>query len=53
VPTIRKKVERDRKVVDALAELGHLDAAIANDPDPIGSIIGGFYGPTEAPDATS
>jgi hypothetical protein len=49
VPTIRKKVERDRKVVDALAELGHLDAAIANDPDPIGSIIAGFYGPTEAP----
>ena len=49
VPTIRKKVERDRKVVDALAELGHLDPAIANDPDPIGSIIAGFYGPTEAP----
>ena len=49
VPTIRKKVERDRKVVDALAELGHLDPAIANDPDPIGSIIGGFFGPTEAP----
>ena len=49
VPTIRKKVERDRKVVDALAELGHLDPAIANDPDPIGSIIVGFYGPTEAP----
>ena len=49
VPTIRKKVERDRKVVDALAELGHLDAAIAADPDPIGSIIGGFFGPTEAP----
>jgi hypothetical protein len=51
VPTIRKKVERDRKVVDALAELGHLDPAIAADPDPIGSIIAGFYGPTEAPDA--
>jgi hypothetical protein len=51
VPTIRKKVERDRKVVDALAELGHLDPAIAADPDPIGSIIGGFFGPTEAPDA--
>jgi hypothetical protein len=51
VPTIRKKVERDRKVVDALAELGHLDPAIANDPDPIGSIIAGFYGPTEAPNA--
>jgi hypothetical protein len=49
VPTIRKKVERDRKVVDALAELGHLDPAIAADPDPIGSIIAGFYGPTEAP----
>jgi hypothetical protein len=49
VPTIRKKVERDRKVVDALAELGHLDPAIAADPDPIGSIISGFYGPTEAP----
>jgi hypothetical protein len=49
VPTIRKKVERDRKVVDALAELGHLDPAIAADPDPIGSIIGGFFGPTEAP----
>jgi hypothetical protein len=52
VPTIRKKVERDRKVVDALAELGHLDPAIAADPDPIGSIIAGFYGPTEAPSAT-
>lgn len=49
VPTIRKKVERDRKVVDALAELRHLDPAIATDPDPIGSIIAGFYGPTEAP----
>ena len=49
VPTIRKKVERDRKVVDALAELGHLDPAIAADPDPIGSIIGGFFGVTEAP----
>jgi hypothetical protein len=49
VPTIRKKVERDRKVVDALAELGHLDPAIAKDPDPIGSIIAGFYGVTEAP----
>jgi len=44
LPTIRKKVARDQKVAEALAELGHLDKAIADDPDPVGSIISGFFG---------
>jgi hypothetical protein len=51
VPTIRKKVERDKKLTEALSELGALDANIASDPDPVGSILNGFFAgvPTEAP----
>ena len=49
VPTIRKKVDRNAKVAAALAELGHLDPAIAADPDPVGSIVGSFFGVPEAP----
>jgi len=49
VPTIRKKVERNTKLAAAVAELGHLDPAIAADPDPVGSIVGSFFGMPEAP----
>jgi hypothetical protein len=43
VPTIRKRVEKDRKLAEALEELGHLDKTIADDPDPVGSILEGFF----------
>ena len=43
VPTIRKKVERDRKLADALAELGHIDPTIAASKDPVGDILAGFF----------
>lgn len=43
VPTIRKKVERDRKLADALAELGHIDPTIAASADPVGDILAGFF----------
>lgn len=43
VPTIRKRVDRDRKLAEALQELGHIDKAIADDPDPVGSILAGFF----------
>ena len=43
VPTIRKKVDRDRKVTEALIELGHIDPAIAASTDPVGDILAGFF----------
>ena len=49
VPTIRKKVERDRKLADALAELGHIDPTIAASKDPVGDILAGFFAGYEAP----
>jgi hypothetical protein len=42
-------VDRNKKVTEALAELGHLDPAIASDPDPVGTIVGSFFGVPEAP----
>jgi hypothetical protein len=49
VPTIRRRVDRNKKVTEALAELGHLDPAIASDPDPVGTIVGSFFNVAEAP----
>ena len=43
LPTIRKKVEKDRKVADALVELGHLDPTLAASADPVGDIVAGFF----------
>jgi hypothetical protein len=52
VPTLRKKVDKDRKLAEALEELGHLDKTIADDPDPVGSILNGLLSETpEAQDA--
>ncbi len=49
VPTIRKKVERDRKLADALAELGHIDPTIAASKDPAGDILAGLFVGYEPP----
>jgi hypothetical protein len=52
VPTIRKKVDRDKKVTEALIELGHIDPAIALSEDPVGDILAGFFvgmAPVEEP----
>lgn len=43
IPTIRKKVDKDRKVAEALVELGHLDPTIAASKDPVGDILAGFF----------
>ena len=55
LPQIRKKVEKDRRVADALVELGHLDPTLAASADPVGDIVAGFFAgfapPPEAPSA--
>jgi len=51
LPTIRKKVEKDRRVADALVELGHLDPKLAASEDPVGAIIAGFFSGFSAPEA--
>ena len=44
VPMLRKKVEKDRKLAEALEELKHLDpAGFGTDDDPIGTILESFF----------
>lgn len=43
LPSLKKKRQQEREVTSALADLGELDPALAASPDPIGSLLSGFF----------
>jgi len=52
LPAIKRRAEEERKVADALAELGALDPSIGKGGDPVGDIVRGLLAPMfEAPGA--
>lgn len=43
LPALRRRKERERQVAAALADLGELDPTLKDNPDPIGSLLQGFW----------